>query len=154
MALDAISPLVDDVRSGLAYLDMHGSPGGASAWMTQTRTLLSAYGRLPRLGVGLNKIAARAAAYASDGSICRPGSEARLLAELPLALLDIEPEIVERLTLLGIERLGDLAALPHGPFVRRFGSAAARWHDLARGIDRRPFLPRSSSRCDRGSDLR
>ena len=142
-ALDAISPLVDDVRSGLAYLDMHGSPGGASAWMTQTRTLLSAYGRLPRLGVGLNKIAARAAAYVADGSICRPGSEARLLAELPLALLDIEPEIVERLTLLGIERLGDLAALPHGPFVRRFGSAAARWHELARGIDRRPFLPRT-----------
>ncbi|MFY9711227.1 MAG: hypothetical protein WAK88_13765, partial [Candidatus Cybelea sp.] len=40
-ALDAVTPLIDDVRSGLAYLDMHGSPGGASAWMTQTRTLLS-----------------------------------------------------------------------------------------------------------------
>jgi hypothetical protein len=23
-ALDAVSPLIDDVRSGLAYLDMHG----------------------------------------------------------------------------------------------------------------------------------
>jgi protein ImuB len=142
-ALDAVSPLIDDVRGGLAYLDMHGSPGGASVWITQTRTLLSAYGCLPRLGVGRNKIAARAAAYVGDGCIWRPGSEAGLLAELPLALLDIEPEIVERLTLLGIERLGDLAALPHGPFVRRFGSAAACWHELARGIDRRPFLPRS-----------
>jgi protein ImuB len=142
-ALDAVSPLIDDVRSGLAYLDMHGSPGGASAWMTQTRTLLSAYGRVARLGVGLNKIAARAAAHVADGSLCRPGSEAELLAELPLALLDIEPEMIERLTLLGIERLGDLAALPHGPFVRRFGSAAARWHELAKGVDRRPFLPRT-----------
>jgi hypothetical protein len=32
--------------------------------------------------------------------------------------------------------------LPHGPFVRRFGVSAAGWHELARGIDRRPFVPR------------
>jgi hypothetical protein len=41
------------------------------------------------------------------------------------------------------ERLGELARLPHGPFVRRFGAAAAVWHELARGIDRRPFIPRA-----------
>ena len=36
-ALDAVSPLVDDVRPGLAFLDMHGIAGGARAWMAQTR---------------------------------------------------------------------------------------------------------------------
>lgn len=141
-ALDAVSPLIDDVRPGLAFLEMHGIAGDACTWMMQTRSVLNGFESTLRLGVGSNKIAARAAAYVADGSICKPGSEYELLAPLPLTLLDIEPEIVERLLLLGIERLGDLAALPHGPFVRRFGTASARWHELARGIDRRPFVPR------------
>ena len=142
-ALDAVSPLIDDVRPGLAFLEMHGIAGDARAWVAQTRSVLAVFNAPLRLGVGSNKIAARAAAYVADGSICEPGSECELLALLPLTLLDIEAEVVERLALLGIERLGDLAALPHGPFVRRFGTAAARWHELARGIDRRPFVPRS-----------
>jgi hypothetical protein len=141
--LDAVSPLIDDVRPGLAFLEMHGIAGDARAWMAQTRTVLAPFEQTLRLGAGLNKIVARAAAYVADGSICEPGSECELLALLPLTLLDIEAEVVERLMLLGIERLGDLAALPHGPFVRRFGAAAASWHELARGIDRRPFVPRS-----------
>jgi hypothetical protein len=142
-ALDAVSPLIDDVRPGLAFLEMHGIAGDARAWMMQARSVLAGFGSVLRLGAGSNKIAARAAAYVADGSICEPGSECELLARLPLTLLDIEAKVVERLALLGIERLGDLAALPHGPFVRRFGTAAARWHELARGIDRRPFVPRS-----------
>jgi hypothetical protein len=132
-ALDAVSPLIDDVRPGLAFLEMHGIAGDARAWMMQARRVLTGFGSVLRLGAGSNKIAARAAAYVADGSICEPGSERELLALLPLTLLDIEAEVVERLALLGIERLGDLAALPHGPFVRRFGTAAAR----------RPFVPRS-----------
>ena len=142
-ALDAVSPLIDDVRPGLAFLEMHGIAGDPRAWMAQTRSVLAVFDAPLRLGVGSNKIVARAAAYVADGSICEPGSECELLALLPLTLLDIEAGIVERLMLLGIERLGDLAQLPHGPFVRRFGAAAAGWHELARGIDRRPFLPRS-----------
>jgi protein ImuB len=94
------------------------------------------------VGAGSNKIAARAASVSGNG-VCDPGTERELLEPLPLALLGIEPEIVERLALLGIERLGELAALPHGPFVRRFGAVAAAWHELARGVDRRPFTPRS-----------
>ena len=46
--------------------------------------------------------------------------------------------------------LGELAALPHGPFVRRFGAEAARWHDLARGVDDAPLEPRKRAlRVDR-----
>ena len=56
----------------------------------------------------------------------------------------------ERLRLLGVTTLGELAALPHGPFVRRFGAAAAGWHDRARGIDERPLRPRPRAlRIDR-----
>jgi protein ImuB len=141
-ALDAVSPLVDDVRPGLAFLDMHGIAGDAPSWIAQTQRALLRFGRALRTGVGINKIAAWAALQVADGSLCAAGAERELLAPLPLSLLEIDPATIERLRLLGVERLGDLARLPHGPFVRRFGVAAASWHELARGIDRRPFVPR------------
>jgi protein ImuB len=141
--LDAISPLIEDARPGLAFLDMHGTIGDPRSWMKQTRAVLYRFGCALHLGVGVNKIAAYAAARVADATICESGSERQFLAPLPLALLEIDPAIVERLRLLGVEKLGDLARLPHGPFVRRFGPMAAQWHELARGIDRRPFIPRS-----------
>jgi hypothetical protein len=141
-ALDAVSPLVDDVRPGLAFLDVHGIAGGVRAQIEQARNVLARFERGMRIGAGPNKIAARAAAHVADATICEPGMERALLAALPLTLLEVDPAVVERLRLLGIERLGDLARLPHGPFVRRFGAAAAGWHELACGIDRRPFVPR------------
>ena len=141
-ALDAVSPLVDDVRPGLAFLDMHGIAGDAPMWIAQTHRTLLRFGCALRTAVGANKIAAWAALHVADGSLCAPGAEGELLAPLPLSLLEIDPATIERLRLLGIERIGDLARLPHGPFVRRFGAAAASWHELARGIDRRPFVPR------------
>jgi impB/mucB/samB family protein len=144
-ALDAVSPLVDDVRPGLAFLDLHGIAGDTRAQIAWTHQVLAGFESLVRVGAGSNKIAARAAAYLGDGTICEPGTERALLAPLPLTLLEIDPAIVERLRLLGIERLRDLARLPHGPFVRRFGTPAASWHELARGIDRRPFVPRAQT---------
>ncbi len=141
-ALDAVSPLVDDVRPGLAFLDMRGIAGSARAQIVGARSLLGCFECSTRIGAGANKIAAQAAAYVADASIWEPGTERALLSPLPLTLLEIEPAIIERLRLLGIESLGDLARLPHGPFVRRFGAAAASWHDLANGVDRRPFVPR------------
>ncbi len=52
-ALDAVSPLIDDVGPGLAFLDMHGIAGDARAWMAQTRTVLARFGLGLRIGVGV-----------------------------------------------------------------------------------------------------
>ena len=142
-ALDAVSPLVDDVRLGLAFLDMRGIAGTPAQWMAQAREIARPFGVTLRLGAGTNKIVARAAASQADGSTCASGDERALLASFELSLLDVDPNVVERLRLLGVARLGDLARLPHGPFVRRFGPEAARWHELANGIDRTPFVPRA-----------
>jgi hypothetical protein len=142
-ALDGVSPLIEDVRPGLAFLDMHGIAGDARAQIAQAHGILIRFECAMQIGAGPNKIAAQAAAYVGDGTICEPGLERALLAPLPLTLLEIEPEIVERLRLLGIEKLRDLARLPHGPFTRRFGATATSWHELARGLDRRPFIPRA-----------
>ncbi|MBV8067339.1 MAG: hypothetical protein JO113_05140, partial [Candidatus Eremiobacteraeota bacterium] len=134
-ALDAVSPLVEDVRPGLAFLEMHGIAGNACSQITHAREALARFGCAMRIGAGSNKIAAQAAAHLGDGTICEPGTERAMLAAMPLEMLEIDPEIIARLRLLGIDRIRDLARLPHGPFVRRFGTAAASWHELARGVD-------------------
>lgn len=140
--LDALSPLVDDAAEGTAYVEMRGCDGMASDWIARAHDVLERFDLPIRAAVGPNKFTARAATYVRDGCICAPGEAAQLLAPLRLEVLDVEPAILERLHLLGIATLGELARLPHGPFVRRFGARAARWHERARGIDPTPFRPR------------
>jgi len=94
------------------------------------------------VSVAATKIAARGATHACDGAVWPEGTERERLAPLPLTVLDIDAEIVERLRLLGVDCLGDLARLPHGPFVRRFGKRATHWHAAACGRDATPLVPR------------
>jgi protein ImuB len=140
-ALDAASPLVEDAGWGRAFLEMHGIHGGAGGWLDAVRSALAGFDLPLRLGLGPSPFVAGAAAVAGDGTICHD-DPAAFLAPLSLELLGCGSDVCERLRLLGVKTLGDLAALPHGPFVRRFGPAAARWHEHARGIDRRPLQPR------------
>ena len=146
-ALDGASPLVEDAGPGRAFLEMHGIAGDPRGWLAAVRGALGqAEGNvaaLPvRVGFGSNRFVAQAATWRGDGVACK-GDPAEFLAPLPLELLALEGGVRERLRLLGVTTLGELAALPHGPFVRRFGIEAARWHDLARGIDDRPLEPRT-----------
>jgi len=141
-ALDAASPLVEDDGLGCAFLEMHGVRGEPAAWLAAVRGALAGFDVPVRVACGPNRFVARAAAWRGDGVVC-DGDPAAFLAPLSLELLPLERGALERLRLLGVTTLGELAALPHGPFVRRFGTEAARWHDLARGIDRRPLEPRA-----------
>jgi len=129
-ALDGASPLVDDDGPGRAFVEMHGIAGDPAAWLGAVRGALTGFDVPLRLGLGPNRFVAQAAAWRGDGTACEDGAAA-FLAPLPLELLALEAEIVERLRLLGVRTLGELAALPHGPFVRRFGAPAASWHARA-----------------------
>lgn len=142
-ALDALSPLVDDAAEGLAYLDMRGISGTARDWFARTHAALRDFDLPVRAALGPNKFAARAAAFVADGHVCTEQGMREMLEPLPLELLDLDPETIERLHLLGIHTLGQLAQLPHGPFVRRFGKRAARWHACAGGSDPEPLRPRA-----------
>jgi protein ImuB len=153
-ALDAASPLVEDDGPGLALLEMRGIEGDATRWLGSVRGALavcSEFDTIPfRLGLAANKFVAHAAAHVADGTIVPAGCEASFVAPLPLEALDLERDAIERLHLFGISTLGALAALPHGPFVRRFGSEAAIWHAHARGLDDTPIVPRPRAlRIDR-----
>jgi protein ImuB len=165
-ALDAASPIVEDDGLGRAFLEMHGITGGPGGWVAAVRNALrglqhaGAEMNVPmRIGVGPNRFVAHAATYrgpstsSGQASItCDPSTDdpAAFVAPLPIALLNIPDRVRDRLRLLGVTTLGELAALPHGPFVRRFGSDAAVWHARARGIDERPLRPRPRAlRVDR-----
>jgi len=141
-ALDAVTPLIEDARRGVAFLDMQGAQGDFAAWSRRIRAALVPYAPIPCIGAGPNRFCAFAAAWNGDGTLIEAQSSAQALAPMPLGVLECDAGIIERLHLLGVTTLGALAALPHGPFVRRFGPDAARWHDAARGIDRSPFIPR------------
>lgn len=150
-ALDALSPLVEDARAGTAYLDMHGVPGDFARWSTRIRMIAAPQD--VRVGLGPNRFCARAAAWIGDRTRIEAEDARARLGPLPLEVLELEEDIVQRLHLLGIATLGALAALPHGPFVRRFGSHAAAWHDAARGIDRTPLQPRAHAMAVEASML-
>ena len=141
-ALDAVTPLIEDVREGIAFLDMRGISRDAYTWMEQVREIVGRF-RMPlNTGCAENKFCAFAATWIGDGTLIEETTADERLRPLPLEVLELDPAAQERLRLLGIATLGELAKLPHGPFVRRFGRAAARWHEWARGIDRTPFEPR------------
>lgn len=141
-ALEALSPLVDDAAEGTAYAEMRGCDGMAGDWIARAHQTLEQFDLPVRVAVGPNKFVARTATYVRDGCICAPDEAAQLLAPLPIEVLALGTAVIERLHLLGIRTLGELAHLPHGPFVRRFGAQAARWHEYARGIDAASFRPR------------
>jgi hypothetical protein len=139
-AFDALSPLVEDARPGLAYLDMHGVPGDLPAWRDRVHAIAASD---VAVGLGPNRFCARAAAWIGDGTRIDESDACARLRPLPLDVLEADRDAIERLHLLGVTTLGALAALPHGPFVRRFGPIAAVWHDAARSIDRTPLRPRA-----------
>lgn len=108
----------------------------------------------PRAGIGNTRfgaaVAARVGGPAPGGStldvVAIPAGdrvqEAAFLAPLPLGLLPADGEIQDRMRMLGLQLMGELAALDRSAVIARFGAAGAELHDLVRGMDGRPLKPR------------
>ena len=98
----------------------------------------------PRTGIGNTRFGSEVAARVGADAIPLGGrkEEAAFLAPLPLALLPAEAEVLERLRVLGLTSIGELAALDRSAVIARFGAPGGELHDLARGMDGRPLRPR------------
>jgi protein ImuB len=82
----------------------------------------------------INVYAAVVAARGFPGiTIVPAGSEAGILAPLPLAVLELEAEQRETFASWGIRTLGQLAGLPQTALVARVGEVGHRLQGLARG---------------------
>jgi protein ImuB len=56
-------------------------------------------------------------------SICEGYGKTDMLAPLPIMALRLDSRQVDAARRLGIERIGDLFAMPRGPLVKRFGAS-------------------------------
>lgn len=109
------------------------------------RLLGSFQGGEVRIGAGPNPFVAWVATrHAAPGSWLRvePGEARRMLERMPLTLLPARAELFKLLHALGLETLGDVAALEVDHVADRFGADGVRLHALARGEDSSRLEPR------------
>lgn len=96
----------------------------------------------PRVGLAAGKrIAAIAATHADPIALVTPERAAKWLAPLPVADLDPGPTLARRLRLLGIERVGEFAALPRSAVLAQFKRQGRELHLLACGDDHSRITP-------------
>uniref|UniRef100_UPI0026B0A6CB DUF6504 family protein n=1 Tax=Sphingomonas populi TaxID=2484750 RepID=UPI0026B0A6CB len=77
-----------------------------------------------------------------DGfSVIPSGQHPEALAPLPLAALRLDPATIDALVHLGVETIGQLAAMPRAPLARRFGDALLTRLDQAHGRVAEPLDP-------------
>ncbi len=98
----------------------------------------------PRTGIGNTRFGSAVAARVGADAIPIGGhsEEATFLAPLPLGLLPADPETQDRMRILGLRLMGELAGFDHSGVIAGFGAHGAELHDLARGMDGRPLKPR------------
>src|SRR5450631_1575510 len=136
-AADPSDGLVIDV-TGAAHLH-----GGEDAMLKGMVERLAASGIAARSAIADSW----GAAYAFARTAARPtfvvptGDNAKALLDLPIAALRLPKTMVEDLSILGFERIGELAAKPRAPLTLRFGPELGRRLDLALGHLSEPIDP-------------
>ncbi len=145
--------------------------GDARAIADQLRRTAADRGVRVRVAIAATRAAARIVVRSRAGiAVVSPGTEAAVLAPLPLALLDavrepgpgaavrepgpgaavpppdrdpaaVELAILATLRRWGLRTLGELAALDAGEVAARLGQEGVAWQRLARGEDARPLVP-------------
>ena len=101
---------------------------------------LSERGFKVSVGLASNKFVASVAASAGHRgsvSVVRKGDEAGYLAARSVAYLPLDAETARRLDLLGLRRMGQIAALPRPALIEQFGKLGGRMHHLSWGEDTR-----------------
>jgi protein ImuB len=137
-----LAPVVEVRLDGHAWLDLTGVPAPARAVAEARRRLLAGTGADPRLGLAPGPFAAaQAAALARPGRLLRVEDSSAFLAPLPVTVLHLDPEQLERLDLLGLRTLGALAALGPRQLQSQLGQGGRIAARLARGEEPIPLKP-------------
>lgn len=153
-ALDALavevlrrfSPFVAlDGADGL-WIDTTGCDhlfGAEAAMLADLRRCLHGAGFSSRVALAGTTGAAHALARfgRSAVTIVPPGGEGAATSELPLAALRLAEDTVAGLKRLGFDIVGQLAAVPRAPLVRRFGMEVTRRLDQVSGAAAEPLDP-------------
>jgi nucleotidyltransferase/DNA polymerase involved in DNA repair len=143
-ALVDLTPEVEDEEMGRAYLNVTGLEShyrdDESLMSRIVETVRAAGGLDARVGLASGKFPAFAAAL--DQAVVPAGGEGEFLAPFDVGLLPVDPEIVYRLRLFGLETVGEVAALTLPELQSQFGFEGGRLWRLANGVDEAPLYPR------------
>jgi nucleotidyltransferase/DNA polymerase involved in DNA repair len=151
-ALDAISPEIEDEEWGQCYLNVNGLQyhyrDEAHLCGQIVRTVQEESGLDASVGLATGKFPAFAAstvAQAGKGLVVAAGGEAEFIAGLTVDLLPSDEDTRFRLHVLGLDTIGDVAALSVAELQSQFGFQGKRLWELANGIDSEPLRPRRRS---------
>ncbi|SMF61109.1 protein ImuB [Allosphingosinicella indica] len=128
------------------WLDLAGTThlfGGEARFCRRVIAFLARLGFTARIAIAGTPGAAHALARHGEADVIRiaPGAEGRAIFDLPLAALRLTPDALDAAARFGIDRIGDLYAMPRGPLARRLGLAAIERLDQARGDVAEPITP-------------
>jgi DNA polymerase-4/protein ImuB len=144
--LEQKSPLVEGAELGCIYI---GVDGLQLIYPDDSAIIAGMRGAIPedfapRMGIAQNKFLAYLAARGSPpgGYQILSGSADSFLKDLPCDILPVSVKSREKLRDFGLATLGQVAALPPGPFQAQFGAEGRRIWELARGHDDTPLYPR------------
>ncbi|MFT4215434.1 MAG: DNA polymerase Y family protein [Microbacterium sp.] len=149
-AIEELAPGVQLVQPGLCVLHARGPAryyGGEAAAATVLAGAVAACGVSDvRVGIADGPFTAEQAARAGTSRdepvrVVPAGQAAAFLAPLSVAVLD--DDTVSLFARLGIQTLGQVAALGRERLAERFGARGARLHALASGLDPRPVTART-----------
>jgi nucleotidyltransferase/DNA polymerase involved in DNA repair len=152
--LEHASPAVEPHGWGAAYVDLgdlarqraDAVPLGQQIGRAVRKELGTAL--QPALGWDSTKFTARAAARQTQaGRLLAVAAtrERAFLRPLPVTLLPLPEDALQRLGFLGLRTLGQYAALSVAAVGQQFGRGGVLAHRCARGEDSRPILPRSQT---------
>jgi DNA polymerase-4 len=141
--------MVEQVSIDEAFLDVTGSErlfgSGAEIAARIKQRIQTGLQLTASVGVAQNKFIAKIASDLKkpDGLvIVEPGREKEFLAPLPIGRLwGVGSKTEAYLKQIGLERIGQLADLPHGELVSRLGKSGAHLWQLSQGIDDRAVVP-------------
>jgi protein ImuB len=152
--LEQTGPKVEPHGWGAAYVDL----GDLARGQADAVTLCGEIGRAvrgelgqalqPALGWDSSKFTAQAAARGTQPGRLRAVAarqEQGFLRPLPVTLLPLAEDALQRLCFLGLRTLGQYAALSPAAVWQQFGRAGSVAHRCARGKDDRPVVPREQA---------
>ncbi len=146
-SLLSFSPRVSSHQVGVFLIDASGLSllGGENYFARNIIKFVSQKGYLDsNIGIADSAFAAMVAAQNRKRRwyIVESGNDRQFLSALSIDLLPVKSELRETFRGLGIERMGQLTALPAEEVKTRFESEGTLAYNLASGIDnRRPALP-------------
>jgi len=144
--LEEISPLVEGPDLGCACIGVDGLqliyPDDSAIINAVREAIPETF--TSQIGIAGNKFLAYLAARRSPpgGHRILSGNFAAFLRDLPCDVLPVSVRSKKKLHDFGLHKLGQVAALPPGPFRSQFGPEGKKIRDLARGHDDTHLHPR------------